>query len=113
MTYFQDLAIVSFEQPSITDARVIETLGKELLVLVDQQARRQIILDFGRVKFLSSRMLGTLISLYKKSAAIKGRVILCGLAPELMEVFKITRMDKVMEFAENQDKAMKLLGFLK
>jgi anti-sigma B factor antagonist len=113
ITFFQDLAIVTFEQPALTDARVIETLGTEIIALVDKQARRQIVLDFGRVRLLSSRMLGMLISLYKKSAAIKGRVILCGLAPALMEIFTITRMDKVMEFAEDQNKAMKLLGFYK
>jgi len=30
-----------------------------------------------------------------------------------LEVLKIARMDKVMEFPETQDKAMKLLGFLR
>jgi hypothetical protein len=30
-----------------------------------------------------------------------------------LEVLKITRMHKVMEFPETQDKAMKFLGFLK
>jgi len=113
MTFVQDLAIVTFQHPALTDARQLEALGAELYALVDQQARRQIILDFSRVRLLSSRMLGVLISLHKRAAGIKGRVILCGLAPTLMEIFKITRMDKVMEFPDDQNRAMKLLGFLR
>ncbi|KKL57020.1 hypothetical protein LCGC14_2239560, partial [marine sediment metagenome] len=77
---------------------------------VDEQAQRKLLLDFSRVKFLSSAMLGVLISLQKRSAGIKGRVVICGLRPELHKVFKITRLDKLFDFYDNETEALGSFG---
>ena len=60
--------------------------------------------------FLASQMLGVLIALDNKSRQIKGKVVLCGLRPKLKKVFKITRLDKRLIFAEDEQEAMGKLG---
>ncbi|HUT58965.1 MAG TPA: STAS domain-containing protein [Phycisphaerae bacterium] len=103
----ENVTIVSFRSASIIDLPSVEAIGRDLYTLVDEQAKRRIILDFSAVKFLSSQMLGVLIALQKKSKAIKGRVVLCGLRPELQKVFKITKLDKILEFAPDEGEALK------
>lgn len=110
ITPMQDITVVSFQAASILDAPVIQAIGSELYVLVDQKAMRKIILDFSMVKFLSSQMLGVLVSLHKKSAAIKGRVVLCGLRPEILKVFAIMNLNKVLTIVDNEAKACEVLG---
>lgn len=105
----RDVVTVSFRNSSILESTVIEQVGNDLYALVDEQARRKIILDFRMVGFLSSQMLGVLIKFQKKAAAIKGRVIVCGLRADLMKVFKITRLDQIMEFAPDEGEAMSRL----
>ena len=90
----------------------MESIGKELYALVDQQARRKVIVDFAAVRFLSSQMLGVFVALQKKAKDIDGRAILCGLRPELMKVFKITRLDRILEFAADEREALGKLGIL-
>jgi anti-anti-sigma factor len=102
----EDVTIVSFREHTILDLSMVEGIGKQLYALVDERALRKIVLDFRPVRFFSSQMIGVLLNLHKRASAIKGRVILASLQPDLYKVFKITRLDDVLEFAANEDQAM-------
>jgi len=101
-----DVTIVDLGSSSILDGIAIEALGRRLFELVDEQARRKIILDFSQVKLLSSMMLGVLVRLQKRADGIRGRVVLCGLRPELMRVFKITQLHKLFQFYKDENEAL-------
>ena len=101
--------MVNFRETSILDGRAVEAISKDLYALVDDQARRKIILDMSAVQFLSSSMIGTLISLHKKSHAIKGQVVICGLRAKLREIFQVMKLEKVLKFADSEKDALKLL----
>jgi anti-anti-sigma factor len=102
----EDVTIVSFREHTILELSMVEGIGKQLYALVDERALRKIVLDFRPVRFFSSQMIGVLLNLHKRASAIKGRVILASLQPDLYKVFKITRLDDVLEFAANEDEAM-------
>jgi anti-sigma B factor antagonist len=107
----EDITIVDFQDQRILDAPVIETIGRELYALVDEQAIRKIVLNFSKVQFLSSQMLGVLITLQKKSAGIKGRVVLCGVRSDLQKVFTIMKLERLLPIVADEQTAMALLGF--
>jgi len=100
------VTVVDFSGSTILDGPTIEDIGRQLYELVDQQAHRKILLDFSQVRFLSSSMLGVLIALRKKAQAIRGRLAIAGLRPELRKVFKISQMEKLFEFHDDQGSAM-------
>ena len=104
------VVVVNFADASILDGPAIESLGKRLYELVDQQAQRKILLDFSKVRHISSSLLGVLIQLQKKSGAIHGRVAVCSLRPELQKVFKITRLEKLFSFYEGEEPALNSFG---
>ena len=58
-------------------------------------------------------MLGVLIRMQKRAGAIKGRVAILGLQPDLYKVFKITRLDKLFDFYDKEDDAMKSFGVIR
>jgi len=102
-----DVVVVDLGSSTVLDASTIDAVGRKLYELVEKQAHRKIILDFSQVRFLSSMILGVLIRLRKRSAAINGRVVLCGLRPELHKVFKISKLDSLFEFYPNEEEALK------
>ncbi len=104
------VTVANLASASILDGSAVDAIGKQLFDLVDNQARRKILLDFSRVKFLSSSMLGVLIRMQKQAQAIKGRVAILGLRPDLHKVFKITRLDRLFDFYEKEDDAMRSFG---
>ena len=54
----RDVTIVDFRDSSILDTVQIEQIGQQLFKLVDEQAKKKLVLDFETVRFLSSSALG-------------------------------------------------------
>jgi anti-anti-sigma factor len=106
----RDVTVVTFSDASILDTQQVQQIGQQLFDLVDKQARRKIVLDFEKVRFLSSSALGILITLRKKADAIKAKVVFCNLRDELRKVFKITNLEKMFEFYESEEKALGVFG---
>jgi anti-sigma B factor antagonist len=89
------------------DERVIRVIGQELYRQVEQLGRDQIVIDFSDVRHFSSSLLAVLIELSKKIKATKGRLVLCGLQPELLEVFAVTRLDGTLKIVVDMYEAMR------
>ena len=106
----RDVTIVRFQESSILDTLLIQRISDELSRLVDAKYTRKLVLDFTDVKFLSSSALGVLVTLKKKSDAIKGEVVLCGLRKDLRKIFKITSLEKLFKFADDERGALEVFG---
>ncbi|MCH8854065.1 MAG: STAS domain-containing protein [Planctomycetes bacterium] len=106
----KDVTVVQFQESSILDALMIQEISEELNHLVETQHQQKLLLDFMKVKFLSSSALGILVTLRKKVDANKGDLVICGMNPELRKVFKITNLEKLFKFADDEPSAMALLG---
>ena len=106
----RDVTVVNLNDSSILDALQVEQIGDELFELVEARACKKIVLDFSKVKFLSSSALGILIRLRKVSQEIKGKIVFCGLRRDLQQIFKITNLDKLFEFYENEEQALSSFG---
>lgn len=102
-----DVGVVSFLTSQVLDEMNVQQLGKELDELVEKQYMIKMVIDFSKIKFLSSAVLGKLISLNKKITAQKGRLAFCNINPEIMQVFKITRLDKLIPICEDEEAAIK------
>ena len=103
----QGVAIAYIKTPSLLEGPDVDGIAQDLFDLADKRACQKIIVDFREVSFLASVMLGKLVMLNKKAQEIDGKVILCGLKPNLMKVFKVTKLDKLLDFADNEDKALR------
>jgi len=106
-----DVTLVTLEEPRLLDSKQLENLGKELYKLVDEMDRKKLIVDFTKVQFLASAAISVFLTLLKKSNAIKGTLVLCGMRKELMQVFEITKLTKLFKFAEDEKAALKQLGY--
>jgi anti-sigma B factor antagonist len=99
--------VVEFRVASLMDPPALEEIGANLNKLVDEEDRRIIILDFSRVEYLSSQAIGIVIALHRKLSALPhSRLLLCGVMPRLMELLKITRLDKVLTIKPSQSEAV-------
>ena len=102
--------VVEFKTPSLMDPLILEEIGKELYRLVDEEDKRRVILDFEKVQYLSSQAIGIVLTLNKKLAALKNsKFILCGVGPKLLELLKITRLDRILTVKPTQREAVKVL----
>lgn len=101
--------VVEFKTHSLMDPLDLQNVSDALYHLVDNEDRRQIILDFERVQYLSSQAIGIVINLQKKLSKLPhSKMVLCSVGPKLMELLKITRLDKVLTIRVSQKEALKV-----
>ncbi len=97
VNYTENATVVTFTDEKILEDKEIRELKEAVMSIVDQPAPSNIVLDFDNVRFLSSAVLGLLIRISKKVYEQNGRLRLCNISPNIIEVFKITRLTKVFD----------------
>jgi anti-sigma B factor antagonist len=101
-----DVTVVAFTDRKILDEQNIQNIGEQLYSLVDDAGRKKIVLNFGKVEYLSSAALGKLITLNKKLQAAGGRLALCNIDAQIYEVFEITGLKKVFSIYDDEQDAL-------
>ncbi len=101
-----EVSVVRFVDRKILDEANIQELGTELFRLVEQDQRKNLLLNFASVEFLSSAALGKLITLDKKVKAHGGRLKLSNIRPEIYEVFAITKLNKLFDIKDEEADAL-------
>ncbi len=98
--------VATLEDEKILDDTQLQALSDSFLPLIEQNDGLQLIIDFSKVKFLTSSVLGLLIRVSKKIYEKDGALRLCSINPKIQEVFKITRLDKIFEIFPDWEDAM-------
>jgi anti-sigma B factor antagonist len=101
-----DVSVVRFRDRKILDEAAIQQLGAELFALVEVDNRKTIVLDFEGVEFLSSAALGKLITFDRKVKTSQGRLKMCGITPSILEVFQVTKLNKVFDIRADAAEAI-------
>ena len=105
----QQIAIASFATPSLRDLLEIGRFEKELEDILDKHGLQNVVLNFSDLKFMSSSVLGVLVRFQGKLKAAGGMIVLCSVAPEILNVFKITRVGELFEFRHSEGDAIRVL----
>ena len=98
--------VVNFTDKHIIQETGIKETGEELLSLVDKEGKKKILLDFSGVDFISSVLLAALINLDKKMRATGGKLAMCGMRPEIFELFCITKLDRLFDIHDDLQAAL-------
>lgn len=102
-----DVVMVSFAQSRILDEPTIRSVGSEFDKLtLEAAADRKLLLNFAGVDFMSSAMIGQIMRLSKKCKADGIKLKLCSICPQVMEIFKITKLNKVLDIEPDREKAL-------
>ena len=105
------ILFVQIEDVRLLDEAKIQKLEQELDTVIDASTETRVVLDFAKVQFMSSSMLGKLVKTQKKVTSYKAKMKLANVSNEIREVFKITRLDKLFSIEPDVESARK--AFLK
>ncbi len=98
--------VVEFADRKILDELCISEIRDELSKLVERTERIKLLLSFKNVEHLSSAALGVLITLNKQVADREGKLKLSDITPQIYEVFKITRLNKLFDIYDTAGQAL-------
>ncbi|WP_206212086.1 STAS domain-containing protein [Vibrio sp. HDW18] len=89
------------------DASVAVAFKQQVLDVIGPN-NHHLLLDFSHVDFIDSSCLGALVSILK-SLNGKGDLVLCSLNSNILNLFKLTRMDRIFSIKDNRQEALKML----
>ncbi|HEX4053956.1 MAG TPA: STAS domain-containing protein [Tepidisphaeraceae bacterium] len=113
ITRIDKASVIEFRLPSLMDPLQLESIGQDLNKLVDEEDRRILVLDFSKVEYLSSQAIGIVIGLHRKLSALpNSKLLLCGVNAKLMQLLKITRLDRVLTLKPTQKEAINSLALV-
>jgi anti-sigma B factor antagonist len=102
-----DYTVIEFVTPSLMDPIVLEQCAQALYKIIDEEDKRKIIMDFEKVQYLSSQAIGIVLAMHKKLTNLKNsKLILCSVGPKLMELIKLTRLDRLLTIKPSQKEAV-------
>lgn len=101
-----EVLIVYFNDARILDATEIDQVKREVVALIEKAKDGKMLLNFQEVRFMSSSMLGALVTVSKKCKAAEVQLKISNIAADLMQVFTMTRLDKLFEFHDDESGAI-------
>jgi anti-sigma B factor antagonist len=104
------VVVVQFNTATIDASEGFEKIAQELRQVVSEHKPPKMVVDFGRVVFFSSHMLGLLVDVWRRLKDCGGLLVISGINPTLNRVFRITNLDKVFMFYPDINSALKALA---
>ncbi len=101
-----EILVVGFMDSKILDSQRIEQVGRELQDAVPQATNKKLLLNFRGVSFMSSAMITKLVILNKECKLQSVALKFCEVSPNVLEVFNITRLNKLFDIQTTEDKAL-------
>lgn len=108
ITRTEEGVLIAYPQATrIIDESQIQEVSNELLELVNATEQERLLINFSTVSFMGSAMIGKLIMLNKKCKSLHLDMRICGLNNNIMEVFRLMKLDTVFEIYEEESVALK------
>lgn len=104
--YANGILIAYLADARILDAARIDQIGSELLGLIQVCPGRKLVLNFNKVDFMSSAMLGKIIRLSNECRSAQIDLRLCEIAPKIMKVFELTKLNVALNIDRSEEKAL-------
>ncbi len=92
-----DIVIVTFLH-EVIDPVSVEKAGVDLPKSVALPDTKKLILDFTKMSYFPSRLLGVLLDINRAIESHGGKMRLCGIQPMAMDVLRFMRLDTVLKF---------------
>ena len=101
--------VATFFPGRLDEEHNVEELGQSLFQLIDQYGYRQVALDLTQTSFVTSAVLGKLITLHRRLHRANGRLVLCGLQQPVETVMRRSNLLSYFQVVNSRDDAINWL----
>lgn len=102
-----DILTIRVLDERLVEPEQLKRLFDDLEALLNKSSEQQVVLDFAPVKFMASAMLSKLVAFQKKCQEFRAKLKLSSVSPDIQQVFKITKLNKVFDLQPDEATARK------
>ncbi len=84
-------------------------LIEEFRAYLKNSGKRLIVMDYSEVEFVSSAGLGAMITISRSACECEGKMVLTGINDNILDVMKLTKLNRLLKIEKSMDKAQKYL----
>jgi len=99
------VTVVRFKTPKVLDEDTLRAVFDPINTIVGI-GRNQLVLNLAAVEYLPSMALGKLVMLNRKVEASSGRLALCQLTPDVLEVLETTHLNTLFNIYATEHDAL-------
>ncbi|MFP6762628.1 MAG: STAS domain-containing protein [Planctomycetaceae bacterium] len=104
------LVVVTFTMSHLNDEQNIEELGHELFALIDQYGFRKVALNLSSVEYITSSVVGKIITLHRKLHRLSGSLVICELTRGVREILSASRLLTYFSVTSTTAEALRILS---
>ena len=98
--------VVDLTLPHTLDIQEFDRLNESILGLIRRELEGGWVLDLSRLSYMGSAALGLLVNLRQQIKQSGGRLVLCGLSPQLLHIFKTCCMERLFKIVKTREDAV-------
>jgi anti-anti-sigma factor len=98
--------VVDLTLPHALDIHEFDRLNEAMLELVRGEPEGQWVLDLSQLSYMGSAALGLLVNLRQQIKQSGGRLVLCGLSPQMLHIFKTCCMERLFKITKTRQEAV-------
>jgi anti-anti-sigma factor len=102
-----DVHVVELELPVVVDPSEFDRLNEAVTTAADRAAGGRWVLDLARVQYIGSSMLGLMVNLRQRIKTGGGRLVLCGLSPQLAKALSTCSLASLFVITESRRDALR------
>lgn len=102
-----DICIVDVEREFTSVVK--SALKAEIQPYIDDPNVKGILFNFSAVSFIDSETIGLLVRIYKLLHALNKPFGICNINNNILEVFRLSKLDKIIKLYPNEEKAIELM----
>lgn len=106
----QSVNVMQFALPSTLDTMEIDSLIEGVLKQLASRGHEPWVVDLAQVDYLGSSMLGLFVNIRERIRQGGGTLVLCGMSPQLLRIFKTCCLERLFTIAKTRGEAIALVS---
>ena len=102
--------VLALAVPPVVDSSDIDRLHEEVLSEVSGQTAARWIIDLTAMSYMGSSLLGLMVNVRQRIRQGGGKLVLCGMNPKLLQVFRTCSLERLFVIRPGRDEAMEALA---
>jgi anti-anti-sigma factor len=106
----ESINFIDLRLPVTVDPKEFEELNAAFSELLINAGADRWVVDLSHVSYMGSSALGLLVNVRQQIHAARGRLVLCGLSPQLLQVFHTCCLERLFTIVKTRENARRELG---
>jgi anti-sigma B factor antagonist len=108
ITHEQSANVLQLVLPPTIDTMEIDDLIEAVLDELASRGEQRWVVDLSRAEYLGSSMLGLFVNMRERIRQAGGTLVLCGMSPQLLQIFKTCCLERLFTIAKSRADALAL-----